>query len=87
MDLHNFSFALQDLTDRINSRFLRITFQRNLLLIGFYSTLLYSGVTLRHKIFPMKISSLHCNGAAYTCNEKLCWKGAGEYQMSQFPFF
>ena len=43
--------------------------------------------TLRHKFFPMKISSLHWNGAAYTCKEKLWRKVADEYQMSWSPFF
>ena len=28
---------------------------------------------------PMKIGSLHWNGAAYTCKEQLWWKFAGEY--------
>ena len=36
--------------------------------------------------FLMKIRSLHWNGAAYTQKEKLRWKVAGEYQMSESPF-
>ena len=55
--LCNFFFALQDLIDRINSYFQRIAFQRNLLLIGFF-------LISCHKFFPMKVGSLHRNGAA-----------------------
>ena len=36
MGLRDFFFVLQDLIDRISSYFPRITFQRNLLLIGSY---------------------------------------------------
>ena len=36
---------------------------------------------LHHKFFPMKIGSLHWNGAAETCKEQLWWKVAGEYQI------
>ena len=42
---------------------------------------------LRHKFFPVKISGLHCNGAAQTCNKKLWRKVADEYQISKSPFF
>ena len=36
---------------------------------------------LHHKFFPMKIGSLHWNGAAETCKGQLWWKVAGEYQI------
>ena len=49
-------FGLQDLIDRINSYFQRIAFQSNFLLIA--------SNTLRDKLFPVKLSSLHWNGAA-----------------------
>ena len=61
MDLHNFSFVLQNLTDRINSRnfseelasYWLLLYSTLLYSTLLYSTLLYSGVTLRHKIsFP-----------------------------------
>ena len=73
--LCNFFFAPQDLVVIINS-LQRIAFQRNLVLIGFYSN------TLHHKFFLMKISSPHWNGTAHTYKERLWRKIASEYQMS-----
>ena len=54
-----------------------------LAIVGF---LLVSNIQC-HKFFPMKISSLHWNDAAYTRTEKLWWKVTGETQMSWSPFF
>lgn len=48
---------------------------------------LFLNIWLRHKFFLMKINSLHWNGVAYTCKEKLWWRVAGEYQILQPPFF
>ena len=55
--LCNFFFALQDLIDRINSYFQRIAFQE----LASYWLL---SNKLCHKFFPMKVGSLHRNGAA-----------------------
>ena len=45
-----------------------------------WTCFLLASNTLHHKFFLMKISSLHWNGTAYTCKEKLWWKVTGEYQ-------
>ena len=79
MALFNFFFLLQDLIDRIDSYFQRIAFQRTCFLLA--------SSTLRHKFFPIKISSLHGNGTMQTGKDKLWQKVAGEYQISKSPFF
>ena len=55
MGLFNFFFVLQDLIDRINSYFQKISEEL---------TFLLASNTVRHKFFPMYISSLRWNGTA-----------------------
>ena len=73
MGLCNFFFVLQDFNDRINSYFRRIAFQGTCFLLA--------SNNLSHKFFLMKVSTIHWNGAAYTCKESW-WKAAVEYQIS-----
>ena len=40
-----------------------------------------------HKFIPVKIRSLHWNGPACTCKEKVWMKETAEYKMSQSSFF
>ena len=76
--LFNFFFVPQDLIDRVDSYFQRIAFQRNFLLAPSIQG---------HMFFSMKTISLHWNGSAGTCKEKLWQKVTGEYQMSYLHSF
>ena len=79
MTLCNFFFVSQDSIDIINSYFHSIASRGTCFWLVFN--------TLRHKFFPMKISSSLWNAAAYTCKEKLWCRSQGSIKCSNFHSF